>query len=328
MSARLARSSTSASSESLPLAWRSCLELDAAVEVVLDRLLAPAGDDEDVVDPGPHGLLHHVLDGRLVDDRQHLLGLRLGGGQEPGAQAGGGDDGLAHVGHGAVLLGGLRRQRALLAAAQPVEVVAVADHDEHARTPRTRRPRQAGRPTSAAASGKPTATATEPADAAPATSDRHDPDHRQHQGRHREQHHAIPAPVATPLPPRNRRVTGATWPSTAASPHATPTARLPGGQAHARRPARPWPRRRAARWHRPAGPSCGRCWTRPGCRSPPGSRSRPSRRPDQDRGGERAQEVGRHHEQPRQVHGASLRARRVCDPRGPAATLALSMFEC
>ena len=46
--------------------------------------------------PARDGLLDHVLDGRLVDDRQHLLGLGLGGRQEPGAEAGGGDDGLGH----------------------------------------------------------------------------------------------------------------------------------------------------------------------------------------------------------------------------------------
>ena len=40
------------------------------------------------------GLLDHVLDGRLVDERQHLLGLGLGGGQEPGAEAGGRDHGF------------------------------------------------------------------------------------------------------------------------------------------------------------------------------------------------------------------------------------------
>ena len=45
--------------------------------------------------PAAHRLLDHVLDGRLVDDRQHLLGLGLGGRQEAGAEAGGGDDGLA-----------------------------------------------------------------------------------------------------------------------------------------------------------------------------------------------------------------------------------------
>ena len=74
------------------------LELELAVEVVLDGALGPTGDDQDVVDAGGHGLLHHVLDGRLVDHRQHLLGLRLGGRQEAGAEAGGGDDGLADGG--------------------------------------------------------------------------------------------------------------------------------------------------------------------------------------------------------------------------------------
>ena len=62
------------------------LELEVAVEVVLEAALAAAGDDEDVLDARPHRLLDHVLDGRLVDDRQHLLGLGLGGGQEPGAE--------------------------------------------------------------------------------------------------------------------------------------------------------------------------------------------------------------------------------------------------
>ena len=84
------------------------LELHAAVEVVLDGLLAAAGDDEDVVDAAPHRLLHHVLDGRLVDHRQHLLRLRLGGGEEPGAQTGGGDDGLADVGRTLVMRGSTR----------------------------------------------------------------------------------------------------------------------------------------------------------------------------------------------------------------------------
>src|SRR5439155_980998 len=64
------------------------LELEGAVEVVLERPLVASGDDEDVADAGAHGFLHDVLDGRLVDDGQHLLGLRLGRGQEPGAEPG------------------------------------------------------------------------------------------------------------------------------------------------------------------------------------------------------------------------------------------------
>ena len=39
-------------------------------------------------DAGGVGLLDGVLDQGLVDDRQHLLGLRLGGGEKAGAEAG------------------------------------------------------------------------------------------------------------------------------------------------------------------------------------------------------------------------------------------------
>ena len=70
------------------------LELGSPVEVVLDGPLAAAGDQQDVADPGGYRFLHDVLDGRRVDDRQHLLGYRLGGGQEPRSQARGGDDRL------------------------------------------------------------------------------------------------------------------------------------------------------------------------------------------------------------------------------------------
>ena len=38
-------------------------------------------------------LLHDVLHDRLAADRQHLLGLRLGGRQQAGAQTGDGNDG-------------------------------------------------------------------------------------------------------------------------------------------------------------------------------------------------------------------------------------------
>jgi hypothetical protein len=72
------------------------LELGVAVEVVADRPLAPAGDDQDVGDATGHGFLDHVLDRRLVEDGQHLLGLRLRRREEAGAEAGRRDDGLAH----------------------------------------------------------------------------------------------------------------------------------------------------------------------------------------------------------------------------------------
>ena len=63
--------------------------------MVLDGVLAAAGDDDDAGEARGHRLLDDVLDDRLVDEGQHLLGLGLGGGQEAGAEAGGGEDGLA-----------------------------------------------------------------------------------------------------------------------------------------------------------------------------------------------------------------------------------------
>ena len=78
------------------------LELGRAVEVVLDRLLGPAGHDEDVLDARRHGLLDDVLDPRLVDQGDHLLGRRLGGREEAGAEPRGGDDCLADT-HGATV---------------------------------------------------------------------------------------------------------------------------------------------------------------------------------------------------------------------------------
>jgi hypothetical protein len=70
------------------------LELPVAVEMILEGGLVAPGHHEDIPEPGPGGLLDDVLDRRLVDDRQHLLGRRLGRGQEPGTQPGGGNHGL------------------------------------------------------------------------------------------------------------------------------------------------------------------------------------------------------------------------------------------
>ena len=83
---------TSDSSSSLPPASSSLSEFVGGVEVVLDRPLVAAGDEDHVADAGLVGLLDRVLDQGLVHDRQHLLGLRLRGGQEPGAQAGDRED--------------------------------------------------------------------------------------------------------------------------------------------------------------------------------------------------------------------------------------------
>ena len=81
------------------------LELVGEVEVVLDRPLLAGGDDDDLLDPGGDGLLDRVLDDRLVHQRQHLLGLRLGGREEACAPPGGGEDSLANA-HGTSTIGG------------------------------------------------------------------------------------------------------------------------------------------------------------------------------------------------------------------------------
>ena len=73
------------------------LELVGEVEVILDRPLLAGGDDDDLLDPGRHGLLDRVLDDRLVDEGQHLLGLGLGGREETGPPACGGEDSLANA---------------------------------------------------------------------------------------------------------------------------------------------------------------------------------------------------------------------------------------
>ena len=83
------------SSSNLPVWLEAVLELERAIEVVLEGPLAAAGDDQDVGRcPALDRLLHHVLDGRLVDDGQHLLRLRLRRREEPRSQAGRGDDRL------------------------------------------------------------------------------------------------------------------------------------------------------------------------------------------------------------------------------------------
>ena len=63
--------------------------------MVDQRGLAAASDQAELLDPGSTRFFDRVLDQRLVDDGEHLLGHRLGGRQEPGAEARDGQDGLA-----------------------------------------------------------------------------------------------------------------------------------------------------------------------------------------------------------------------------------------
>ena len=83
----------------LPLVQR-VLELELAVEMVLDDALVAAGDEDEMLDAGLARLVDHVLDQRPVDHRQHFLGHGLGGGQEPGAEAGDRENGFADRFHG------------------------------------------------------------------------------------------------------------------------------------------------------------------------------------------------------------------------------------
>ena len=86
---------TSSSCSRLPRASRNVSSSTDDVEMIFDGVLAAAGDEDDVVDAGRDRFFDAVLDDRLVDERQHFLGLRFGGGEESGAEAGGGEDGFA-----------------------------------------------------------------------------------------------------------------------------------------------------------------------------------------------------------------------------------------
>jgi hypothetical protein len=63
-------------------------ELDLDVEMVFDHALVSAGDENEMLDPRCHRLLHDILHHRLVDHGKHLLRHGLGGGQKAGPQSG------------------------------------------------------------------------------------------------------------------------------------------------------------------------------------------------------------------------------------------------
>ena len=72
----------------LALGLQLGFQLIGLVEVILDAALVAPGDEDHLGDAGSRCLFHRILDQRSVDDRQHLLGLRLGGGKEAGTQPG------------------------------------------------------------------------------------------------------------------------------------------------------------------------------------------------------------------------------------------------
>ena len=71
------------------------VEFEHPVEMILDHALVAPGDEDEMLDAGFLGLVDDVLDQRLVDDGQHFLRHRLGGGQDAGAEAGDREDGFA-----------------------------------------------------------------------------------------------------------------------------------------------------------------------------------------------------------------------------------------
>ncbi len=56
--------------------------------MILDHALVAAGDEDEFIDSGSQAFLNGILDQRPVDDRQHFLRHRLGGGQKSGAETG------------------------------------------------------------------------------------------------------------------------------------------------------------------------------------------------------------------------------------------------
>ena len=59
------------------LAAEGILQLVGVVKMILDKALSPAGDHQDIGDPGGGGLFNDILNRGLVHDREHFLGHRL-----------------------------------------------------------------------------------------------------------------------------------------------------------------------------------------------------------------------------------------------------------
>ena len=73
----------------------SVFELEATIEMVFDGGFAAAGDHDDVGEAGTESPLPRRTGSGLVDKRQHLFGLGLGGGEEAGAEPAAGKNGFA-----------------------------------------------------------------------------------------------------------------------------------------------------------------------------------------------------------------------------------------
>ena len=74
------------------------LKVGVRREIMLDLGFLTGVDDHGPVDAGGlEGLLHDILDDRLVENGQELLGHGLGGRQKAGTEARSGDDGFHYV---------------------------------------------------------------------------------------------------------------------------------------------------------------------------------------------------------------------------------------
>jgi len=63
------------------------LEFELNIEIVFDHTFATAGHEYEMFDAGFRRFIDHILDDRLVDDRQHFFWHSLCGRQEAGAEA-------------------------------------------------------------------------------------------------------------------------------------------------------------------------------------------------------------------------------------------------
>ena len=77
------------------------VQLDVGVEMVLDRALRPAGDDQDLPHPAGHGFFDDELDRGLVHERDHFLRLGFRVGEETSAETGRWNDRLHRRGQSA-----------------------------------------------------------------------------------------------------------------------------------------------------------------------------------------------------------------------------------
>ena len=85
-------------------------QLGRAVEMVDDQVFPAACDDQDVFDPGGNGFLNDILDRRLIDDRQQLLGHRFCSREHSGSEPGCGDNRFFYLLHHSFLLIGFYKK--------------------------------------------------------------------------------------------------------------------------------------------------------------------------------------------------------------------------